>query len=514
MSTTSSAVSSAYSALRSSTRLSGMASGLDTESIVTSLMNVEKLKYNKVFQQKTKLEWKTDAYKDVNDLLKTFQSTYLSALGSKNILSASTINARKVTMDAATGAVTISANSDAIVSSHTIKVNSLATGANASGALGSTTISTGTKLVDLALTNDVQSVDGVVSFAINGQTFSFNDTDTLATVISRVNSNSAAGVKMSFSSLTGKLSIASKTLGDESSLEIQNITGNLFASSNAAFGIAEGIYANGTDASVEIDGIAVTQDANSFTIDGVTYSLKNTTDTAVGFQVDNDVDSAVDAITGFVDAYNTLIDTLNDKIGEDYDSDYPPLTDEQKDSMSDDEIEKWEKLAKTGLLHNDSYVSGLLQTMRSAFYETVQSAGLSASSIGLTTANYTDKGKITINTDKLREALTNNPDSVTALFTATSKSTDAATARSESGLAVRLRDAVTSYLTDYSKTRSPSYTEQLDDFEDKLDSLQDYLDNKEEQYWKQFTAMETALSKLNSQMSSMSSLLSSSSSDS
>ncbi len=511
---TSSAVNSAYSALRNSSRLSGMASGMDTETIVKSLMNVEKLKYNKVYQQKTKLEWTTDAYKDVNNLLKSFQNTYLSALGSNNILSASTINARKVTMDSATNAVSISANSDAIVSSHTIKVNSLATGANASGALGSTTISTGTKLADLALTNDVQSVDGVVSFAINGQTFSFNDTDTLATVISRVNSNSAAGVKMNFSSLTGKLTITSKTLGSGSSLQIENISGNLFASSNAAFGMAEGTYANGTDASVEIDGIAVTQNTNSFTIDGVTYSLKNTTDTAVGFQVDNDVDSAVDAITKFVDAYNTLIGTLNDKIGEDYDRNYAPLTDDQKDAMSDDEIEKWEKIAKTGLLHKDSYVSGLLQSMRSAFYETVQSAGLSASSIGLTTANYADKGKISLNTDKLREALTNNPDAVTALFTATSKSTDAATNRSESGLAVRLRDAVNGYLTDYTKNRSPSYTEQLDDFADKLNSLQDYLDRKEEQYWKQFTAMETALSKLNSQMSSLSSLMSSNSSNS
>ena len=509
---TTSNVTSAYAALHNSMRISGMASGMDTETMVANLMKVERLKYDAIAQKKQKLEWTNDANLTVNNLLKDFRDTYFSTLGTTNLLSAGVVNARKVTMSATDSGVTITAGQSAVLGTHNISVTTLASGANASAVIGGTNLTTSTALNALPLSTPLTFEDGVLSFAINGQTFSFNETDTLQTVLNRVNSNAAANVTMSYNSLTGELSVKSKKTGADSSLVIENLKGNAFAApadgiGPAAFGIAQGTYSNGTNAQLSIDGVATQQSSNTFTINGLTYNLSHTTSGTVGFSVESDIDASVNAIKNFVTGYNNLIAKLNSTISEEYDSDYPPLTDDQKAAMSESDIEKWEAKAKTGLLQNNSYISGLLQSMRSAFYETVSAAGLSPSAIGLNTGAYYTKGQITVDETRLRQALTDNPDAVAAVFTATSTATTQSTVRAESGLAARLRDAVNGYLNDYTNYRKTSSDDQMRTYDDDLATMQEHLDKKEERYWNQFTAMETALAKLNSQSSWLSSAL-------
>ncbi len=487
----------------SSLRLSGMASGLDTESMVTSLMKVERMKYDKLVRQKTKMDWRKDSNLEVNNLLRSFRDTYLSVLSKdKYMLNSSAIMKYKVDADS-TSNVSISAGRDALVGTHTVNsITSIAKAASvASGESLGSGLSLDTALSELALTHSLDFSGGDISFKVNDQTFSFKSTDTLRTVINTVNSNAAANVRMSFSTLTGKLSIDSRTMGSASSLKIENLTGNAFAAADSAFGIAAGTFANGTDAVLKIDGVDVVRDTNGFTIDGITYNLKAPSATAVKFSVEQDVDSAVTAVKDFVNSYNTLITSLQEKIDEKVYSDYYPLTDEEKDAMSEAQVDKWEKVAKSGTLHNDSYLRNLLQDLRKSFYETVSSAGISPSALGLSTFSYETKGLITVNETKLKEAILKNPQQVADALTKVSGATDAADKFKESGLAARMQTTINNYIKDYQDTRTTILDDQYEDLADSMNRMQDLLESKEERYWKQFTRMEQVLSQLNSQSS-------------
>ncbi len=492
--------SSSLSAL-SSMRLSGMASGLDTESMVASLMKVERMKYDKLVRQKTKMDWKKDANLEVNNLLRNFRETYLSVLSKdKYMLNSSAIMKYKVDADSTSSAV-ITAGRDAIVGNHTI--NSITSLATASSAVSEQSLGTGlsldTPLSELALTNQLDFSEGDISFKINNQTFTFAATDTLRTIVNAVNGNSDANVRMSFSSLTGKLSITGRTLGSVSAFSIENVTGNAFSEENAAFGIAEGTFINGTDAVLKINGVNVVRDSNAFTIDGITYNLKATTATAVNFNVEQDVDGAVSAVKDFVDSYNKLITSLQEKVDESAYADYYPLTDEEKDAMSEAQIEKWEKLAKSGTLRNDSYLRSLLQDLRRGFYETVSSAGINPSALGLSTVSYETKGLITVDETKLRKAIENNPQQVADALTKVSYAPDAKDKFKESGLAARMQTTINNYIKDYQEYRTEIFNDQYDDLSDSMKRMEDLLQDKEERYWQRFTRMEQALSKMNAQ---------------
>lgn len=488
----------------SSLRMSGLASGMDTESMVESLMRVERMRYDKLVKQKTIMDWKKEANLEANNQLRTFRDDFLSVLKQDNyMLSGSAVMKYKVKMDAS-ASVTVTAGKDALPGSHTINsITSIASAANAASgaAISAGTVSIDTALSDLALNNALDFSGGDISFKINGQSFTFSATDTLRTVINRVNSNADANVQMGFSSLTGKITVTNRKLGAATNLVIENVTGNAFSDTNAAFGIAAGTYANGTDAVLRIDGVDVVKDTNSFSIDGIGYSLKAATATATSFAVEQDVDGAVDTVKKFVDSYNTMIAKLEDMLTEDRNSDYEPLTDEEMESMSEAQVEKWEGLAKSGMLRNDSHVRKLLQDLRKGFFETVSSAGISPSSIGLSTVSYTTKGMIQVDETKLRDALQRNPQQVADVLTKLSASSDATTKFSESGLAGRMLTTINSYISDYQGYRTESMNDQYDRLEDSMERMERVLKNKEERYWSQFNRMEQALSQMNSQSS-------------
>jgi flagellar hook-associated protein 2 len=227
--------------------------------------------------------------------------------------------------------------------------------------------------------------------------------------------------------------------------------------------------------------------------------LKYPSGTPIQFSVDQDIDGAVSNVKKFVDAYNTLIDKLQAKLDEKREMDYQPLTDDQKAAMSETQVTQWEAKAKAGLLQSDSYISKLLQDMRSSFYKTVSGAGITASAIGITTVPYQTSGKLIVDETKLRKALQNNPQQVAQVFSSTSESTDYATKYNESGTATRISDFLGRFLNDASGYRQKSTDSQYKRLSDSMTVMQQQLKDKEDRYWKQFTQMETALSQLNAQ---------------
>ena len=494
----------------STVRLTGLSSGLDTDSIVSSLLQIDQMKVDKQYKATTKLEWKSDALREVNTLIKNFRQENLSVLNSaNNMLSTSTYKANTVSMLTDTTAVTISAGATAMAASMSIdSITQLAANAQVKGSAAfSESISTDGELSELPFTNVLAFEGGEISFSINSVEFIFSQEDTLDDVIGEVNS-SDAGVTMRYSSLTKGFYISSNTTGSESTVEIVNITGNAFATENSAFGIAQGTT-YGQDAVLSIDETEVVESTNTFTVDGITYSLKNTADTPISFAVQRDIEGICEKISNFMDSYNTLITTLQDKVNQETYSDYGPLTETEKDALSESQIEKWETKAKSGLLRNDRNLRSLLGTMRNAFYTVVESAGMSASEIGLRTESYSTTGEIVIDEDALREALEENPDQVVKLFTSTSEATEGSTIYQESGLITRISNALLSHAEINTDVTLGSLTTQIDQAEDKLGDLEEWLVDQEDYYYKKFSAMEEALAILNSTSSWLSTMVSS-----
>ncbi len=516
----------AVNGLNSSTlRLTGLASGLDTESIVKSLLEIDRFKVDKQQKAVTKLQWYGDAHRAVNLQIKNFREKYLYPLAAENenMLLTKNYNIFSAALTTTTSAVKVSAQSNAVSGSYTIdKITQLASAANFSSSvkLGDS-VKVNTKIGDLAgFVFHEETIPGEIgedgepgadiivksfSFSINNQTFSFGENATISEVINKVNSNTKAGVTMSFSTLKQGFSITGATTGATSSVKIENGLGNFFGAGNAS-GI-EGGELFGTNAILQIEGVNVEKSSNNFTIDGITYTLKAQSDTAIKFDVQRDVAATVDKIVSFIDKYNELIVSLQDKLKEEVHSVYEPLTDSEREKLTEKQAEQWDEKSKSGLLRGDNRLSNLMSTLRGAFYTAVESTGKSASEIGLTTGYYKDGGKITVDKEKLRAAIEKNPTEVTAIFTSTSSSTDASVKNAESGLMSRISTAMSGYVSYTTANTLDMNATALSKAETRLSDLEDWLSNNEEKYYARFSAMETSLAKLNSQTSWISSLL-------
>jgi flagellar hook-associated protein 2 len=288
--------------------------------------------------------------------------------------------------------------------------------------------------VSLANTSFRNSVlaEGIdtVEFTINDKPFSFSSTATMSDIMRTINS-SDAGVKISYSTLTDKFTLVSTETGATSDITIADTTGNLMS---ALFGA--GVKTAGTDAVVKlsVDGsteaddiITVTRSTNTIEVNGTTITLKGkasgTAEEGININLSYDTDAIYSKIKDFITDYNALLSELTTKISEEYDKDYSPLTDDQKKEMSEKEIELWEQKAKTGLLRNDIYLKSIAEELKSSFYTPIKDLSDNSknvgilSDIGISTTNYSDKGKLTINETKLKEALNADPEKVISLFT-------------------------------------------------------------------------------------------------
>lgn len=358
-----------------------------------------------------------------------------------------------------------------------------------------------------------------MTFEINGITFEADKTDTMNDVMNKIN-NSDAGVTLRYNSLTDTFAMETKDTGTVAVINNTDTTGNFFAALNIDTAAEE----RGTDASLTIDGVAVTRSSNQFEVDGIKYDLKTTGTATV--TVSASADELVDKIKEFVDGYNELIATINGELSEKRHRDYPPLTDEQKKEMSEKEIELWEEKAKSGLLRNDPILERFCDSMRRALYDSVEGVDIGLYDIGITTSNnYKDRGKLVIDEEKLKKAIEENPNKITQLFTKDSSYdyTDSAnrTARySEQGLGQRLYDIIQDNIRitrddqgrkgillekagivgDLTESKN-ILSEDINDQNERLDDLLDRLAARQTYYYNMFARMEAAIQSMNSQSS-------------
>ncbi|MFS3929768.1 flagellar hook protein FliD [Priestia aryabhattai] len=336
--------------------------------------------------------------------------------------------------------------------------------------------------------------------------FEFDGTKSLNDVISTIN-NSKVGISAFYDSGTdkimftrkdtGKLTSSTDAAGPQMKLEGDFLTQTLK--------LDQTNEQSGTDATFEINGLQTTRKSNTFTISGVSFTLQDNFTAPVRVNVSNNTDKAVESIKNFVTKYNELIATLNGKITEERYRDYGPLTDAQREGLTDKQAEQWEEKAKSGLLKNDSILSSGLNQMRSNWYSAV--SGLTGefkqlTDIGITTStNYMDRGKLVINETKLKEALEKDPQSVMDLFSKNGETT------SEKGIVRRLRESVADTVSKIEQRAGRStwtntqfvLGRNLRDMDDQISRFESRLVQVEDRYWRQFTAMEKAIQNSNAQ---------------
>ena len=508
----SSSTKSYSSSYNTNSRLTGLFSNLDTDSIVKSMTSVQQSRIDKVKQKQTKQEWQDEALNSIKSDIEEFTSGYLSPTGENSMLKSSTYMTFKATTPSTAGSVALTPGSSAEAGAITVQVNKLAknTTAESSAKVSWNGIQISenntAKLSELALAKKLTfGADDRLTFAINGKTFSFSKDTTLQSMINTINSDKTANVTMKYSRLSDKFTVTANSGGANSIVTITNYGGNAFGT-GSAFGINTGSIKNGTDAEVVINGNTLTRDSNSFTIDGVGYDLKKvtqgTSEEKVSFTLARDFSSTVSAVNKFIDGYNKLYTKLKTLDNEkDYSADYPPLTDDQKTDMSEEQIKAWEKKAKSGLLRHNTALESLMSKVKNAFYATVGGTGKNVTTLGITTASYFDSnaGQIVLNEDKLTEALQSDAGLVLHMF-ADGSTTSTST---EQGLMYKIKASLANYVSTVKdnvkagETKITSYTSQIKDLESKLTDQAD-------RYYKKFSNMETAMSKLNSQSSMLS----------
>jgi flagellar hook-associated protein 2 len=351
--------------------------------------------------------------------------------------------------------------------------------------------------------------------------FSVTGTTTIGSLISQINSSELGtkhGVNASLDK-SGQLTFTnpdsnvsqldfSETLGGANLLGSLGLT--VGGNNPSSFSYSK-LTNSGQDAEVWYNGVLGKYASNTISVGGINFTAKKVSTDDVNIVVSQDVDAVYDKIKAFVDKYNDVIDTINLKTTEERYRNYLPLTDEQKTAMKDTEIELWEERAKSGLLRNDSLLSGVVGNFRQNWYQNVTGGSSSyqqMSDIGIATQGYVENGKLYINEVKLKEAIANDPEGVMRLFTANDNNT---ATTSGDGIAVRLYDSAANVLSNLKNKAgtagsiSSTYEigKKLTSLNTNISSLLARLDDYEAQYYKQFTAMEQALSKYQAQASTL-----------
>ena len=262
---------------------------------------------------------------------------------------------------------------------------------------------------------------------------------------------------------------------------------------------------SGTNGSVKVDGITYETTDNTVTAGGITYTALDKTSSPATVAITQDTDAIIDKVKKFVEDYNKLLSGLYEKYDEKPNKDYKPLTQSQKDGMKEEQIEKWEEKAKAGLLYHDQTLGKIIDNMRAAISNTVESVNgkyNSAYSIGISTTGI--KGQLVLDETKLKTALAEDSDAVYNVFAKLDDNDDA----SGNGIAQRLGDVLTAAAKSI-RTKSGSSADITEDsdlnnllreLQTKMSNFKKLMSSFEDKLYKKYDAMEVTLAKLGTQL--------------
>lgn len=498
----------------------------------------------------------------VADINKQIASSGLNGKVSASYVSDGTNNYIKFTKASSTDNIKLKATGATDTTISGISDLSINAGISSSSKLASSDLGFSITGGDISFTLNSVGKNYNVSLKVDSNT-------TLQNLADQVNSATSGAVTMNIDDTTGKVSFQSKNYGSASNVTITNLNSNNNVITNLGFSTSNTSIISGTsgmDAIVAITApgqpqVITTQSSNQFTLNGVSYNLvgANEANESSNIVVTSSADTVVNNVKSFITDYNTIISAINTKLTEKKDNDYPALTDAQKESMSESQIASWESKAKVGILRNDDYLSSLMTQLRGIFsssvYSSYDSANTSTGKVSLSFGQYgsnsigidtstdvTDGGKLVLKDEtKLKNAIENNFDDFKKIFIGSSdknlgdnQAYIGSGKYMEDGLLKRMDTVLRDYVSapgigkdgtyslsgrmnifankqyDYSSTASGGKNTLPDQVYNQtlsITKLKTQMSDAEDRYYKQFTALETAMNALNSQQSQLSSML-------
>lgn len=488
-------------------RLTGLASGMDTESLVSQLSEAYQMKVDNVKKDQTKLEWKKEAWKGLNTKIMDFYKGSLSTFRSVSTY-------RSKTATGNLSGVKVTAGNAAVNGTHRVQVKSTATaqmwtggkitdseGKNASGS---------TKLVDLG----IQSGSTI---KINGNAIDIDENTTLSSLATQMGK---LGIEANYDAGQGRFYLNAKGTGTDNAFTLQGSDADALAKLGLDLEDKVPVDIDGdgkvdpvegridaSDAIIEYNGVEYKQSSSTFNINGLTIEAVEEGDMQT-FTVGTDTQGIYDKVKKFVNDYNTLIEEMNTLYNAERVKDYEPLTDDEKAAMSEDEIEKWEGVIKGSLLRRDDTIRSLLSNMRSILNQSVSvtladgsTKSFALSSFGINTGVYSERGKLHINgnaddadyadfDDELMKAINENPEAVEKTLSSLGSE------MYNSLMKAMAKSDISSALTFYNDVQIDN---EIDEYKERVSTLQDKAIAEEDKYYKQFAAMESAMAKLQSQ---------------
>lgn len=532
-------------------RITGMNSGLDTESIITELASARSVKVENIKKDQTQLSWKIDAWKELNSKIYSFYTDVLSDMRFDYAYG------KKTTKVSNPNAVSVVTSGEAVNGVQSLKVRKMAKTAYLTGAelkVDGKKATGDTKLSDLGVTDKMK-----FKLTVGGEEkeIELDGSQTLSDVAKKF---SEAGLNAKFDGSTGRFFISAKESGAAGNFKLDYVREEIkdtdtaeeraakeqanaeakasFENMMAGLGLrakeydpgdpnwsAEegwGTMIKGQDAEIELNGAIYTSDKNTFEVNGLTITaLQETGDETVTLTTQQDTDGIYDMIKNFFKKYNELVNEMDKLYNAESASKYKPLSSEEKDAMSDTEVEEWEKKIKDSLLRRDGTLSSVASAMKEAMLSTsiADTKGVNDGKdiyltfFGIETLGYfkskdneknayhingdSDDSNVKNNEDKLRKAIANDPDTVVEFFK--QLSTNLYNALDE-------KMARTDYSSSFTVYNDKQMDKELKEYESKVKTEQDKLNDYIDRWYKKFSQMEVALSKINSQESSISSL--------
>lgn len=501
-------------------RVSGMVSGLDTDSIVQALVSTKAEKVETLEKEQILLEWKQEAWQELNTKIFDFYNSTLTNMRFNAAYSqTSTTSSDESVLKVTSGTGTVNGSQSAFV-------DALAKAENVTG--GELTTENGKSVTGSTKVSDLSGFEESGSFYIKATESSsptkitITDSTTIDDLTSQL---SAAGVTASFDEENGRFFISSNETGAENSFSFCTSDGTAIEHEDensllTALGLNKtggGSVSEGQDAVLTLNGATFTSTDNAFSINGLTFLATGVSDKELSITTAVNYDGIYDSIKNMINQYNEIVNEMATYYNADSSSDLSPLTDEEKAAMTEADIELWESKVKEGMLSGDS----TLNTITSALYSTMLqgidvggetmylSSDFGIAGLGYFAASENERYALNIdgdsensntsnNTDKLMSMIVTDPDKVISYFTQLSQNL-----YTELDSKMKSSDLSSIYKVYNDKqmaTDISSYTSKIADAEDELTAYEDY-------WYTKFTAMEVALASLQSKESAVSGLL-------
>ena len=494
-------------------RITGLNSGLDTESIISALVSSYDYKTEKYKKAQTKLSWKQEKWKDLNSKIYSFYN----AVGNLRFGNAYDL---KTTTSSDSSKVTVSAGSNAPNGTQKLNVLKIAQASSMTGGTLTRTdklpVTGATKLSELGCVNGDIKIKVTVGKG-NPKEITVKGDMTVEQFASQLK---VAGLNVNFDEKNQRIFVNAKETGSAGDFKIEGSDSNgkqaleKLGLGNTATKIA------GTDAKIKLNGVEYTSSSNSFSINGLNLTVQGVTgdgdDRAVTITTNTDTQGIYDKVKDFLSQYNSLINEMTSLFNAPTAKGYEPLSDEEKKEMSEKEVELWEQKIKDSLLRRDDSLESVLSAMTSSMSQGVEIDGKKyyLSSFGINTMSYlnapanqqnayhidgdpddaTSAGK----PDKLMAAINSDPDKVIGFMQKMAE--NLYNAIDEKMKSTSLRSAYTVYNDKEMASEYSDYTNIIKKWEERLQRQEDY-------YYKKFAAMESALSKINSQAGAFGNML-------